>query len=158
MEDATTQTEPFVSFVQLPIKRTPASHRSVFSLICMSYVFLFSVCFVCKEMDSVPMKVLSDDQRKLVFVKLGVFVPPKSRCCRYHFFNQHLSYEALRMIDGSIADVINLDSDGVTNLLNDCYAIVQRTKSFDFDDPSALKSDAYYQMTGLEKSKSSLNI
>ena len=94
----------------------------------------------------------------MVFVKLSVLVPMGNRCCSHHLFNKQLSYEALRMIDGSIADVMYLDSHGVAKLLNECFETINKTKSFDFDDPSALDNEAYYNMTGLGKGKYLLRI
>ena len=57
----------------------------------------------------------------MVFVTQGVFVPPSNRCCTVHLYKGHLSYEALNMIEGNIADVMCLDSNGVVNLLKECF-------------------------------------
>ena len=60
------------------------------------------------------------------------------------------------MIEGNIADVVCLDSNGVVNLLKECFDTVGKTRSFDFDDLASLGNDAYYIITGLIKGKAFL--
>lgn len=115
---------------------------------------LFRVCFVCREPDHRPFKVVSEEQRRLIFVKSGVFVPPGNRCCNTHLYNGHLSFEALQKIKPNITDVLRLDSNAVSVLLDDCCKTIQGMKTFDFDDPASLDNNAYYNITGLEKGRS----
>ena len=60
----------------------------------------------------------------------------------------------MQQIKASITDVISLDSNAVGLLVDDCCKTVREMKTFDFDDPSSLDNEAYYNVTGLEKGKS----
>ena len=51
-------------------------------------------------------------------MKRGVFVPPGNRCCSVHFYKDYLSYQAMNTIEGNIAGVMCLGSNGVVNHLN----------------------------------------
>ena len=99
-----------------------------------------------------PMKALSDDQRKMAFVKRGILIPKGSCCCCDHLLNEHLNYASLGAIVSSLSDCLVLDSEGVNDLLNDFRYITQISKTFSFDDPNCLKDEAYYYITGLKKS------
>ena len=87
----------------------------------------------------------------MVFVKRGIVVPPGSRCCRHHFYNNHLTFEALQQIKPIKVDTVSLDTDGVVELVTDCCKTIQNAKTFDFDDPTSLGEEAYDNMTGLQK-------
>ena len=115
---------------------------------------LFRVCFVCQEKDHGTFKVISEDQRRMVFVKRGMLVPVGNRCCSVHLYNGHLSYEATQEINASITDVMCLDSNAVALLVDDCCKTAREMKTFDFDDPSSLDNEAYYNITGLKKGNS----
>lgn len=90
----------------------------------------------------------------MVFVKRGIVVPVGNRCCSYHIYNAHLSYEAMQEIKASITDVMCFDSNAVALLVDDCCKTIRDMKTFDFDDPASLDNEAYYNITGLEKGKS----
>lgn len=87
----------------------------------------------------------------MIFIRLGTLIPAGNRCCSYHLYNGHLSYEAMQMIDGNMGDVIRLDSTAVIGLLTECCDTIRTMKSFNFDDPASLDSEAYYNLTGLGK-------
>ena len=72
-------------------------------------------------------------------------------CCSDHLYNGHLNYESLWQINGSLADRLILDSDATDSLLNDFRSAIQTVNVFDFDDPSCLKDETYYNITGLKK-------
>ena len=93
---------------------------------------------VCREEDRVPFKVMSESQRKMVFVKRGILVPTGNRCCKKHLYNDHLSFEALQRITGTEVDVVSLDANAVIELVGDCCRTIQFMKTFDFDDPTSL--------------------
>ena len=97
------------------------------------------------------MKVLSDDQRKRVFLKRGILIPKGSRCCIHHLLNGFLDYESLYTIEGLFSEWLVFDSEGITNLIDDFRLITQKFKTFSFDDPNCLSDEAYYYLTGLEK-------
>ncbi len=113
--------------------------------------FITRSCVVCHVNDASSMTVLSESQRKMVFIKRGISVSKGSRCCSEHLYNGHLSYESLRQMYGSISDRLVLNSDDVKNLIDDFRLTIQTSKAFDFDDPSCLSDESYFNITGLKK-------
>lgn len=116
-------------------------------------IFISRKCCVCAGEKQVPLKVITEQQRKMIFMKRGIFVPPGNRCCSVHIYNDHLSFEALQLIKPSTADVVYLNTKAVIELLDDCAHLIRSTKTFDFDDPSSLDENSYYAITGLKKGK-----
>jgi hypothetical protein len=97
--------------------------------------------------------VISEEQRKMIFVRRGILVPIGNRCCSSHLYNGHLSFEAMQALTSDMTDNIHLDSNATAQLLYDCCSSIKGMKTFDFDDPASLDSTAYYNITGLQKSK-----
>jgi hypothetical protein len=87
----------------------------------------------------------------MVFVKRGIVVPSGTRCCRRHLYNNHLTYDALRLITPTKVDTISFDGNSVIELVTDCCTSIQNMKTFDFDDPSSLNKESYHIMTGLKR-------
>jgi hypothetical protein len=82
--------------IQFTVWRTSKSHRYIcYATIEFTYQCMFSSCRVCNTTDSKSMRVLSKQQRIMVFLKRGVFVPEKSRCCSKHLYRKQLIWEAL---------------------------------------------------------------
>ena len=97
------------------------------------------------------MTILSDYQRKMIFIKRGISESKGSRCCSERLYNGHISYECLYKINGSISDRFVLNSDDVKNLIDDFRTIIQMAKFFDFDDPNCLPDESYFNIIGLKK-------
>lgn len=112
---------------------------------------MLRTCFVCQKTDGSSSKVLSTEQQKLVFIKRGIVVPPGSRCCRHHLYKNHLTYEALHQIVPMKIDPVVFDAKGVMDLVTECCTTIQHMRTFDFDDPTSLDDESYYNFTGLEK-------
>lgn len=87
----------------------------------------------------------------MVFIKRGIVVPAGSRCCNNHLYNNHLTYGALHEITFAKTDKVTLDANSVVELIGDCCTTIQNMKTFDFDDPTSLDDETYYNMTGLQK-------
>ncbi|CAF1256250.1 unnamed protein product [Adineta ricciae] len=107
------QTDAVEQTVEIPIKRTPASHRT---------------CFVCQKTDGSSSKVLSAEEQKLVFIKRSIVIPPGIRCCRDHLYGKHLTFEALHQIVPTKTEPVVINAQGVMNLITECCTIVQDTK------------------------------
>ena len=97
------------------------------------------------------MEVLSDAQRTMIFIRRGILVSTGSRCCCDHLYKGQLSHEGLWQINGSISDYLVLNSNEVQGLMEDFRSSIQASKSFDFDDPTCLSNECYFNITGLEK-------
>lgn len=109
---------------------------------------MLSSCLVCKTIDSTCMQVLSNEQRIMVFLKGGIFVPENSRCCSDHLYRRELTYDALKLIEGSQLDQLTLDDADAKKLFEDCRSAMNRVGSFDFDDPASLDDQSYKTITG----------
>jgi hypothetical protein len=112
---------------------------------------MFSSCVVCKTADSTPMQVLSNEQRTIVFLKRGIFVPKNSRCCTDHLYRRQLTYEGLKRIQRSQLDQLILNDADVKKLFEDCQSAMSRVSSFDFDDPTSLDDQGYKTITSLSR-------
>ena len=64
------------------------------------------------------MRVLSDEQRTMIFLKRGIWVPKRVRCCFNHLYKGHLSYEVQQSVKQSKADDILLNTDDAVKLID----------------------------------------
>ena len=112
---------------------------------------IYRYCIVCKKPNPKPVIVLTKEQRTMVFLKRGIFVPENARCCSLHVYKRGLTYEALEMIEPSKFDNLVLNDNDVKNLMVDFRLTINSTKSFDFDNPSSLDDDGYKTITGLSR-------
>jgi hypothetical protein len=87
----------------------------------------------------------------MVFLKRGIIIPENGRCCTLHMYKRQLTYEALETIRPSKLDDLVLNGDDVKNLIDDFRLAINRTKSFDFDNPSSLDDETYKTITGLSR-------
>ena len=97
------------------------------------------------------MKVLSDEQRTMIFLTRGIWVPKGVRCCSNHLYKGHLSYEARQSVKQSKADDIILNKSDVEKLIDDFRSSLKHAGSLDFDDPGALDNETYETITGLNR-------
>jgi hypothetical protein len=118
----------------------------------LQLLFISRKCFVCQN-ELGLLEVISDAERKMIFMKRDIFIPAGNRCCKVHLYDDHLSLEALLQVTAVEFDVALLDTNAVTELLNDCHKTIQGMKTFDFDDPTSFSSKSYYNLTGLDRGK-----
>ncbi|CAF3771072.1 unnamed protein product [Rotaria socialis] len=122
--------------VTLSIWRTSKSHGS---------------CIVCPVADSTSMRVLSDEQRTMIFLNRSIWVPKGARCCSNHFYKGYLSYEARQSVKQSKVDDIILNKHNVEKLIDNFRLALKHAGSLDFDDPGALENETYKTITGLDR-------
>ncbi|UJR34591.1 hypothetical protein I4U23_027367 [Adineta vaga] len=134
--DRETQTDDEPLSIVIPIRRTSKSHGT---------------CIVCSANVSSSSHLLSEEQRKIIFFKRGVFIPKGVRCCRDHIDNKQLKYEAIEQISAPHYDELSLDTEGVQNMISDFNSFMTNVKIFDFDDPTSLSDESYFNFTGLQK-------
>ena len=97
------------------------------------------------------MQVLSDEQRTMIFLRRGIWVPKGVGCCSNHLYKGYLLYETQQSIKQSKADAILLNTDNVVKLIDDFRLAVKHAGSFDFDDPGAVDNGTYKTITGLDQ-------
>jgi hypothetical protein len=85
--------------------------------------FLTRSCIVCPVTDSKSMRVLSDEQRTMIFLTRGIWVPKGVRCCSNHLYKGYLSYEARQSVKQSKVDDIILNQSDVEKLIDDFLSI-----------------------------------
>ena len=95
--------------------------------------------------------MLSDEQRTMIFLRRGIWIPKGVRCCSNHLYKRHLSYEAWQSVKQSKADDILLNTDDIVKLIDDFRLALKHAGSFDFDDPEALDNETYKTITGLDQ-------
>ncbi|CAF2079156.1 unnamed protein product [Rotaria magnacalcarata] len=108
-------------------------------------------CIVCPVADSTSMRVLSDEQRTMIFLSRSIWVPKGARCCSNHLYKGHLSYEARQSVKQSKVDDIILNKHNVEKLIDNFRLALKHAGSLDFDDPGALENETYKTITGLDR-------
>ena len=97
------------------------------------------------------MKVLSNEQRNMVFLKPGIFVPENTCCCCDHLYRRQLTNEALKQIQPYRFDQLIFNDTDVKKLFEDCQSAIKSVRLFDFDDPASLDDQDYKTTTGLNR-------
>ncbi|CAF2529584.1 unnamed protein product [Rotaria sp. Silwood2] len=138
---AQTELESNASHVSIAVKRCTKSHRS---------------CIVCGLRDQ-PAKVLSKQQRMLIFIKRGILIPNGCHCCHDHFYNRQISFDALDRIRADQVDQLVCNADRLQEILNDFRLMLESQKTFDSDDPYSLNDKDYYNITSLRKGRLNIN-
>ena len=110
---------------------------------------------VCSIRDPVTRSRLLKKPRDMVFFRRDILLPERVRCCRDHLYMRELSSKALQKIEGSHAGELFVDADGIQRLLEDFRTCLGSSRTFDFDNPSAIDDEAYVTITGLHKSETS---
>ena len=101
-------------------------------------------------LDSPSSKVLSRQQKTMIFLKRGIFISTGARCCSEHISQGHLTLESFNKICVQ-ADRLNINSVGFQEFLDDIRRILFSQKNFDFDDASCLTEEEYQNIVGLKK-------
>ena len=102
---------------------------------------------VCSVTDSKSMQVLSDEQRTMIFLRRGIWVPKGVCYCSNHLYKGHLLYETQQSVKQSKTNDILLNTDDVLKLIDDFRLTLKHAGSFDFDDPGALDNETYKKFT-----------
>ena len=83
---------------------------------------------------------------------MGVYVEPKSRCCRSYLECSFLTRDALQSL--SRIKTSNLFSKTkITKLIKNIRNLMQTANRLTFDIPSLLSDDSYFDLTGLTKAQ-----
>ncbi|CAF4184692.1 unnamed protein product [Rotaria sordida] len=106
-------------------------------------------CVVCGADKGKNRRRLTKEQRHLVFLKQGIFVPQNARCCKKHLYNKQLTYEALKEIKATQSSIEMWRGQEVNQCLNNFRQVSKSLKYFDFDDPSSMNDTDYLTITGL---------
>ena len=78
---------------------------------------MFSSCLVCMTTDSKSMKVLSNEQCTMVFLKQDTCGPENTRCYCDHLYRRELTNEALKQIHPSRFDQLILNDTDVKKVV-----------------------------------------
>ena len=110
-------------------------------------------CVICGIHDSVTRNRLSKKRRDIVFFKRDILLLEIVHCCRDHLSMRELSFKPLKKIEDSHADELFVNTDNIQKLLKDFPTCLASSRSFDFDDSSAMNDKAHVTITGLHKSE-----
>ena len=120
--------------VKLSIPRTSSSH---------------SKCLICDKRDTLVR--ITKDIRINTFVDQGIFIPVGARCCKRHIKEQNILLDDRSKMKIT-SNETELDPKEIKDLLSDVRAEACKKKAgLDFDDPTSLNDDDYYNLTGITK-------
>ena len=97
------------------------------------------------------LKVLSQMQRTIIFLKCGILVVPGSRCCRDRLCDDGVNFKSLDRIRISKADQWKIDSNEFQMFVEAVRAILFKQKTFDFDDETCFNDEVFQSTVGLTK-------
>ncbi len=145
--------------ISIPIFRSSKSHRYEFYIkLVIKPFFDARCCVICGNIDPQSLKVLTQEQRTMIFLKRGVLVAPGSRCCSDHLYKNQLTIESFDHIQVSKADRWEIDATGFQIFVEDVRSILFNQKCFDFDDRTCLKDEGYRNIVGVTKGISELKL
>ena len=87
-----------------------------------------------------------------MFIKGGIYVSLRARCCGDHFQSGQLTNEAIYQIVPFKSELISFNSYEIQKIITDFRALIQNQEAFDLDNDASLDDTAYYNITGLLKS------
>ena len=120
--------------IKLAVPRTSLSHNK---------------CQFCSSTQDLV--VISSDIRTNVFVDVGILIPAGARSCRRHLRKSTVDPKVLDKLD-PVSDFSSFNRTDLTTMLTDMRSRCQTNSSgVDFEDPSALSDDDYYNLTGITK-------
>jgi len=102
-------------------------------------------CIICKAKS--PLVVVPSLAKLRVFVKRGLIIHGKARCCKRHLKGSFFNVTDSNRIE-AVSDTSTLSASQITDLLNDLRACVQRG-FLDFENPGALSDIDYHRLTGI---------
>ena len=111
-------------------------------------------CFVCNKKGSArhPLVVISTKAQTQAFIETGVYVEPKSRCCRSHLECSYLTRDALQCLS-HIKTSNEFSKTGITELISNIRSLMKSANKLNFDVPSLLSDEKYFDLTGLTKAQ-----
>ena len=95
--------------------------------------------------------MLFDEQRTMIFLRRGIWVPKDVHCCSNHLYKGNISHEARQSVKQSRVDDIILNTNDVVKLIDDFRLTLKYAGSLNFDDPGALDNETYKIITGVDQ-------
>ena len=129
---------------------SPKSIKLNINTSCKSHKY----CFVCHKKGSArhQLVVLPTKAQTQALIETGIYVEPKSRCCRSHLECSFLTRDALQSL--SNIKTSNLFSKTkITKLIGNIRNLMKTSNRLNFDTPSLLSDESYFDLTGLTKAQ-----
>ena len=135
------------------VQQTPKSPKT-FMLNINTASKSHKYCFVCNKKGSArhPLVVISTKAQTQAFIDTGVYVENKSRCCRSHLECSYLTREALEGLSHKKTSN-EFSKTGVTELISNIRNLMKNANKLNFDVPSLLSDEKYFDLTGLTKAQ-----
>ncbi|XP_033762719.1 uncharacterized protein LOC117344142 [Pecten maximus] len=119
--------------IQLNIKSTPRNNKR---------------CVICKK--SKNLTRVGSTAISQAFIDKGVYINSQSRCCREHMQRSYFTTDALTKLSATKKSEFFSRTD-ITALMNGIRDNVKAKGHIDFDNPAALSTEEYTNITGLSK-------
>lgn len=104
-----------------------------------------NACIICRAKN--PLLVIPADAKLQVFVKRGLIMNGKPRCCKRHLKGSLFRAEELHRIT-QVEETTTFTTSELTKLLNDLRTYCDRG-ALDFDTPGALSDEDNFRLTGV---------
>ena len=134
---------------QLPAE-SPKSIKLNINTACKSHKY----CFICHKKGSArhQLVVLSNKAQTQAFIETGVYMEPKSRCCRSHLECSFLTRDALKSLSHIKTSNVFSKTE-ITKLIGNIRNLMKTANRLNFDIPSLLSDESYFDLTGLTKAQ-----
>ncbi|XP_071181323.1 uncharacterized protein [Mytilus edulis] len=109
-------------------------------------------CIICKKKGNKRVKlcVVPLKARTQAFIQNAIFVDSKARCCTSHLQELHFSQASLMILKAKYTKSFFSRTD-IVALLENVRLTMSKSSILDFDNPSRLTDDDYYNLTGLTR-------
>ncbi|CAF4871782.1 unnamed protein product [Rotaria socialis] len=109
------------------------------------------ICCVCRSDIEESSRIISSEDRDLVFLKKNILIPEEARCCPDHMIDGRLALAAINILSPFTIQYKQFSSGDVQLLLSIPQQLFQKQKRLYFDDPLLLSDDEYRALITLSK-------
>ncbi|CAF4409306.1 unnamed protein product [Rotaria socialis] len=109
------------------------------------------ICCVCQSDIEESSRIISSEDRDLVFLKKNILIPEEARCCPDHMIDDRLALAAINILSPFTIQYKQFSSGDVQLLLSIPQQLFQKQKRLYFDDPLLLSDDEYRALITLSK-------
>ena len=111
----------------------------------------FRTCFIYPSNIERSSKIVSTEDRDLIFLKKNILISEGAPCYPQHMVDHRLEKNAIDKIAPFSIRNIQFNSTDVQLMINKSQMPFEQRKRFDFDSPASLSDDEYKILTGLTK-------
>ena len=109
-------------------------------------------CIICKKKSGKvnSLTTVPFPARTQAFIKTGIFIPSRSRCCHVHLTDKNFNHASLQTLTAKYTSSYFNRTD-LQTLLENIRSTLSSKHILDFDNETSLSDDDYHNLTGLTK-------